>query len=180
MKKREGLVHIYTGKGKGKTTAALGLALRAAGWGMKVCLFQFMKRGTSGEAKAERLLKGRLKIVIFDETHPIFYHRSVRQKAAEVLKKKISHDLKIAKEALLLGNYDIVILDEIINALEGDFIKKKDITPLIKSKVRSSELVLTGRGAPKWLIKMADYVTDMRLVKHPYKRGQRARKGIEF
>lgn len=177
---KKGLVHIYTGKGKGKTTAAFGLALRAAGWGMKVCVFQFLKKGISGEAKAGSMLNSRLKVVIFDQTHPLFYHLSVRKKAAEALKKKVPHDLKKVKEALLLGSYDIVILDEIINAIEGNFVKKKDILSLVNLKHRTAELVLTGRGAPKWLINKAHYVTDMRLIKHPYNKGRRARKGIEY
>ncbi|MBL7069420.1 MAG: cob(I)yrinic acid a,c-diamide adenosyltransferase [Candidatus Omnitrophica bacterium] len=180
MKSSKGFVHIYTGKGKGKTTAAMGLAMRASGWKMNVCVFQFMKKGISGESKASRLSGGRIKIIAFNQTHPIFYHKSVRKKAGEILRKKIEGDLKIVKETLLLGNYDIIILDEIINAIDQKFIKKKEILSLIGLKFRSSELVLTGRGAPKWLIGKADYVTDMRLVKHPYRKGVRARRGIEY
>lgn len=180
MKRKLGFIHIYTGTGKGKTTAALGLALRAAGWGMRTCVFQFMKKGVNGEYKASLMLNGRLKVITFDQTHPIFYHKSVRKKARGTLEKRISHDLKIVKEALFLGNYDIVILDEIINALKENFVEKSDILPLIRMKTRSSELILTGRGAPDWLIEECDYVTDMRLVKHPYKKGVKARRGIEF
>lgn len=180
MKTKKGLIHIYTGKGKGKTTAALGLALRAIGWGRKVCIFQFMKKGINGEYKASSLLGRHLKVVTFDQTHPAFYHKSLRKKAAEILKNKICRDLKVVKEILLLGNYDIVILDEIINAIKEKFVKKSDILSLIKLKFRCSELVLTGRGAPQWLIDRCDYVTDMRLVKHPYKKGLKARKGIEY
>ncbi len=180
MKKNKGSIHIYTGKGKGKTTAALGLALRSIGWGKKVCVFQFMKKGINGEGRAANLLGGKLKVVTFDQTHPVFYHQSLRKKAADKLKKKIPQDLKAVKEALLLGNYDILILDEIINAISQKFIKKNDILPLIRSKFRISELILTGRGAPQWLIKEADYVTNMRLIKHPHQKGLTARKGIEY
>ena len=180
MKRKRGLIHIYTGNGKGKTTAALGLALRAAGWGMKACVFQFMKKGVNGESKASELLDKRLRVVTFDQTHPLFYHKSLRRKARATLLDKIKQDLKMVKEVLLLGNYDIIILDEIINAVKEKLVKKKDILDLINLKIRSSELILTGRGAPPWLIKFSDYVTEMRLVKHPYKKGLKARKGIEF
>jgi len=180
MKKNKNLVHIYTGKGKGKTTAAMGLALRAAGWGMKVCVFQFMKKGSGGESKASRSLGGRIKIVAFNQTHPVFYHKSVRRRAVEILERKVKEDLKTVKETLLMGTYDIVILDEIVNAASQKFAKKRDLLSLIDLKFRSCELVLTGRGAPKWLIDKADYVTDMRLVKHPYNKGLRARRGIEY
>lgn len=178
--RKKGFIHIYTGKGKGKTTAALGLALRAIGWGMKVCIFQFMKKGVNGESKASHLFNGRLKVVTFDQTHPMFCHKSLRKKAAEILKDRIYQDLKSVKETILLRNYDIVVLDEVINALREKFIKKEDILSLIELKFRTSELVLTGRGAPQWLIKEGDYVTDMRLIKHPFNRGLKARKGIEF
>lgn len=175
-----GLVHIYTGRGKGKTTAAIGLALRAIGWGKKACVFQFLKKGACGEKKASSLLGGKLKIITFDQTHPMFYHRSLRKGHTGILREKIPHDLKLVKETLLLGNYDIVILDEIINAIKEKFVKKEDILSLIRLKFRTSEIVFTGRGAPKWLLDEADYVTEMREVRHPFLKGVEARKGIEF
>ncbi len=178
--KKSGLVHIYTGDGKGKTTSALGLALRAIGWDKRVCVFQFLKKGINGEAKAAALSKGSLKIITFDQTHPAFYHKSLREKARDALQKKIPSDMKAVKETLIMGNYDIVILDEIVNCIAEGLVKKEEALALINLKFRTSELVLTGRGAPKWLIKKADYVTEMRLIKHPYKRGLKARKGIEY
>ena len=180
MKRQGGYIHIYTGKGKGKTTASLGLAMRAVGWGMRVCVFQFMKSGVNGEQRTSSLLGGRLKVVTFDQTHPMFYHKSVKNKAGRRLKERISRDLKVVRETLLIGNYDIVILDEVINAIKARYIKKGEALSLLNPRFRRSELILTGRGAPQWLIKKGDYVTDMRLVKHPYKKGLRARKGIEY
>lgn len=180
MKAKRGLIHVYTGDGKGKTSASLGLALRAIGWGKRVCVFQFMKKGVNGEYRASKLLHGRLKVVTFDQTHPAFYHKSVRRRAAEILKKKIPHDLKVVKETLLLGNYDIIILDEIINAIKEKYVKREDILSLINLKFRVCEIILTGRGAPPWLIKKCDYATKMHLLKHPYKKGIKARQGIEY
>ncbi len=178
--KKNSYIHIYTGDGKGKTTAAMGLAMRALGWGMKVCIFHFLKKGMGNELKLATSFNGRLKIVTFDQRHPIFLHKSLRHKAAEDLRKRLPHDLRIAKETILMGSYDMIILDEVINCLNEKFIDKKDILPIVSSKFLSSELILTGRGAPKWLISKADYVTEMRLVKHPYQKGRKARKGIEY
>ena len=176
----KGMIHIYTGKGKGKTSAALGLALRAIGWNKKVCVFQFLKKGANGEARAAALLKENIKIITFDQVHPMFYHKSLRKKSTTKLKENIQHDLKKVKETLLLGKYDIVILDEIVNCAAQKFIKKEDILSLIDLKFRRSELVFTGRGAPKWLISKADYVTNMQLIKHPYTKNLPARQSIEF
>ncbi|MFH1753455.1 MAG: cob(I)yrinic acid a,c-diamide adenosyltransferase [Candidatus Omnitrophota bacterium] len=180
MKQRKVHIHIYTGKGKGKTSAALGLAMRAIGWGMKVCVFQFLKKGTNGESKTTNLLESLLKVVTFDQTHPMFYEKHLRGAAAESLKKRFSQDLKTVQNVILEGNYAIVILDEILNAVDQDFVTKKEVLSLINSKFGISELVLTGRGAPEWLINKADYVTEMRLIKHPYTKGLPARKGIEY
>ncbi len=180
MKKRKVHIHIYTGKGKGKTSAALGLAMRAIGWGMKVCVFQFLKMGVNGESKVTDLMEDKLKVVTFDQTHPMFYKGPSRAAAVESLKNRFSKDMQTVQNVILEENYDIIILDEIINALSQEFVEKKDLTSLINSKLVISELVLTGRGAPKLLISKADYVTEMRLIKHPYNKGTAARKGIEY
>ena len=177
---KQGLVHVYTGKGKGKTTAALGIALRAAGWGQKTCVFQFLKKGASGEKHTASLLAGKLTVITFDQTHPMFYPKEVRDKVNERLKRRVAYDMAIVKEELLVGNYDIVILDEIINCLDQKFIKKSEILQLINMKLRKCELILTGRGAPTWLRKKAHYFTEMRLLKHPYNKGLPARKGIDY
>lgn len=180
MSGRKALIHVYTGEGKGKTTAALGLALRAAGWGRKVCVFQFLKKSACGEKKAGALLRGRITIVTFGQRHPIFFKGPLRKKTAAKLKKSIPRDLAAVKKTIRAGAYDIIILDEIINAINEGFLKKADILPILNLKTRSSELILTGRGAPQWLIKRADYATRMVAVKHPYEKGVAARKGIEY
>ncbi|MFH1847850.1 MAG: cobyric acid synthase [Candidatus Omnitrophota bacterium] len=179
-KMKRGLVHIYTGEGKGKTTAALGLATRALGWGRRVCVFQFLKKGKNGEYKTAKLFGGRFKCVTFDQTHPMFLPKRSRKKASMALRKKVLADMVAVNKAVLSGKYDIVILDEIINTLKEGYIGKEAVLSLIDNRSRASELILTGRGAAAWLLKKADYVTDMRLVKHPYKKGVLARKGIEY
>lgn len=180
MNRKKGYIHLYTGDGKGKTTASLGLAMRAAGWGRKVCIFQFMKRMMSGERKASGSFGKKLKIVAFDQRHPIFGRKVARGRAREILKKRLFVDMERVKRIISRGNYDIIILDEIINAVSGKFITKEDVISLMEIKSGRHELILTGRGAPKWLISKADYVTDMRPVKHPFSKGLKARKGIEY
>lgn len=179
---RQGLVHIYTGNGKGKTTAAFGLGMRAAGAGLKVCIFQFLKskRLTSGEVESTKRLSPKLKVVRFNQTHPIFLPPKDRHDSIQSLKSSIASALKEVEKALSSGRYDLVILDEVINAVSEKYLDVQALVGLINSKPRNVEMVLTGRNAPRELIRMADYVTEMKDVKHPYKRGIKARKGIEW
>ncbi len=178
--KKSGYIHIYTGTGKGKSTAALGLALRSVGWGKRVALFQFFKGESSGEYKAASLLKKRLKITSIGGQHPIFYPKRDRARVIRAIKKIIPIEVKHIKRVASSGSYDVVILDEIINALSAGIVSKKDLNSIINAKSKGSELILTGRGAPEWLIKKADYATNMRMVKHPYNKGLKARRGIEY
>jgi len=175
MKLEHGYIQVYTGNCKGKTTAALGLALRAAGREMMVCMVQFMKGGGPyGEhLAAERLAPyltiiqtGREGWVDKDNPHP----EDVRL-AREALVK--------AKEILTGGRYDIVILDEINGAVSFGLISVDDVLELMRSKPDDVELVLTGRNADEKIIEAADLVTEMREIKHYYKAGVPARIGIE-
>ena len=175
MKLEHGYIQVYTGNCKGKTTAALGLALRAAGREMMVCMVQFMKGGGPyGEhLAAERLAPyltiiqtGREGWVDKDNPHP----EDVRL-AREAL--------VIAKEALTGGRYDIVILDEINGAVSFGLLSVDDVLELMRSKPARVELVLTGRNADEKIIEAADLVTEMREIKHYYKAGVQARIGIE-
>ncbi|MBI3008226.1 MAG: cob(I)yrinic acid a,c-diamide adenosyltransferase [Candidatus Omnitrophica bacterium] len=178
----QGLVHIYTGNGKGKTTAAFGLGMRAAGAGLKVCIFQFLKskRLTSGEVESAKRLSPKLKVVRFNQTHPIFLSPKDRQDSIQSLKSSISSALKEVGKVLSSGRYDLVILDEVVNAVSEKYLDVQALVGLIDSRPEEVEMVLTGRNAPEEIIRMADYVTEMRDVKHPYKRGIKARKGIEW
>jgi cob(I)alamin adenosyltransferase len=177
----KGLVQIYTGSGKGKTTAAFGLALRAAGWGNKVIIYQFLKPESLklGERKAVTKSKLPIKIV------PLKIQWNMRKslndrKTIKKTKQKIALLFEKIKTQAKNKKYDIIILDEIVFCLTAKLITIDLIRNLIKSKAKQVELILTGRGASKDLIKSADLVTEMKLVKHPYNKNIKARKGIEY
>lgn len=173
----KGYVQIYTGDGKGKTTAALGLGLRAAGRGLKVLMFQFLKGAPSGELESAPLLEGRFKIIRLAETSK-FFGSMVEAEKAE-LKTRLKTELRQVEEVLADGYYDILILDEIMAALHGGLLTLEEILSLIDQKPTSMELVLTGRAAPPEIIARADLVTEMRPLKHYMDKGVPARVGIE-
>ncbi len=178
---KKGLVHIYTGNGKGKTTAAIGCALRAVGQGFKVAIFQFLKGGglDSGEIKALKV-KRNCKAVRFKQVHPCFQKNKKDIKCSNLLKKRIKQDFTKAKSEIFSKKYDVVILDEIIVAVRDGYISEAELIDLIDEKPLGVELLLTGRGATKDLIAWADYVTAMHPAKHPYSKKVPPRKGIEF
>jgi cob(I)alamin adenosyltransferase len=173
-KLEQGLVQIYTGEGKGKTTAALGLALRALGRGLKVFMLQFLKGEDTGELHAGRLFGDRF--VIQQTGLKGFIHRD-KIDPADVHRAKEA--LKLAHEVLSRGDYDLVILDEIIVALYFELISLHEVVEVIKARAPQVEVVLTGRYAPPELIEIADLVTEMKNVKHYYHAGVPAREGIE-
>jgi cob(I)alamin adenosyltransferase len=171
-KNRQGLVQIYTGEGKGKTTAALGLALRAAGRGLRVCFIQFCKGATSGE---HLLIE---KYPVFELLHPCA--GNLFTAPTDQLKKEAEETLALAEKKIISGQYDLIILDEINIAVYRGFLKVEQALALLDKKPAALELVLTGRYAPAALVERADLVTEMRAVKHPFTTGQNARDGIEF
>lgn len=171
-----GLVQIYTGNGKGKTTAALGLATRAAGQGFHVCFLQFLKDLPSGEVISVRKLDMRL--IRFPGT--FCCGRRLSREDKSKLKDEMQEALSQTEKIVKSGRYNLVILDEINFVLYKRLIKVKDILHLIKNKPSHIELVLTGRYAPPSLIQAADLVTEMLEVKHPFQQGIKARKGIEY
>jgi cob(I)alamin adenosyltransferase len=176
--KKKGLVIVFTGKGKGKTTAALGMALRASGHNMKTLVVQFIKNFKNyGELKfAQKYISGiQIKAIgkgyvgIRGDNKPLSEHQEEAKKA-----------LDFAKERIFSGKYDIVILDEINIALNLKLLSVSEVLKLIKEKPKELHLVLTGRNAPKGIIKVADLVTEMKEVKHPFRKGVLAQKGVEF
>jgi len=173
----KGLIHVYTGDGKGKTTAAFGLAKRAAGHGKKVLVLQFLKsrNRTSGELISSE--KAGIKVIKFeDQTTPLF-DSNVKPSA---LKRSIKKALDISVKEIKSGAYDVVIMDEIVTVLGCGYASMKNVEKVIDEKPDDVELIMTGRGAPERLIELADYVTEMKMIKHPFEKGVKARKGIEF
>ena len=168
---KKGFVQVYTGKGKGKTTAALGLALRAHGAGLAVYIGQFMKKGSFSEHKALKKLSKNIKLEQFGSGCLIKKEPTSKDKILAL--KGLAKVKKIVNKA----DYDLVILDEINTALGCGLLPLSEVLDLFKSK--HVEFVLTGRGAPEEIIRSADLVTEMKEVKHYYKKGVRSRVGIE-
>jgi cob(I)alamin adenosyltransferase len=170
---KQGFVHIYTGKGKGKTTAAVGLSVRARSRGLRVLFAQFMKNISGGEVGLLRKLGVevmRFERVLSPLFHPDADRRAIREEALKAL-----HAL-----GGVLGDYDLVVLDEFNYLLSGRLITAREARDFIAMRPENVELVLTGRGAPRWLIAMAGHVTEMRDVEHPARHGVGARRGIEY
>jgi len=174
MSLEKGYTHVYTGAGKGKTTAALGLGLRAAGAGFKVCMIQFMKGRRYSELDSvedmpnfEIIQHGRDEFVSKENPAQI---------DIDLAQKGLVH----AQEIIEKGKYDLVILDEINVAVDFNLIALEDVVELINEKPEKLELVLTGRSARPDVVKIADLVTEMLEIKHPYQKGVMARKGIDF
>jgi cob(I)alamin adenosyltransferase len=172
---KKGLIHVYTGEGKGKTTAALGLALRAAGHGWRTYIGQFLKGQDYGELEASGLLGDLLTIEQYGK--PTFVHAN---NAGEEDVRLAQEGLARACEVMQSGVYQIVVLDEINVALYFHLLTIEDVLAAIKSKPDDVELVLTGRRVPDPILACADYITHMQETRHPYQQGILAREGIEF
>jgi len=175
---KNGLVIVYTGNGKGKTTAALGMALRAVGHDYKVCMIQFIKGSWHyGEMSSSKKLEPEFELIavgkgfvgIIDDTSPHSEHEKSAREA-----------LRISKEKILSKKFDIVILDEINYAIDLSLIELNQVLDLIKLKPSNVTLVLTGNHAKDEIIQSADLVTEMKEIKHPFKSGIKAKKGIDF
>ena len=177
MRDNLGLIHIYTGEGKGKTTAALGLALRARGDGLTVLIAQLFK---SKSSELKMLDKIGVDYLQYSSSHPVFKKYSKNELAQHA--KGCTEFVKRAFEITRKKKYDLLILDEIGPALAYNLVDANILIELIRRKPEHTELVLTGRGIPEKVITLAkqDYVTEMNKKAHPYDRGINARQGIEF
>jgi len=173
--RHNGLIIVYTGEGKGKTTAALGLAFRAAGWGERIAIIQFIK----GYKKT-----GEWQIVERIEEIDIYQTGDVEIRAIGKLgekdKKSVRDALKLAKKIIKEQKHKIIILDEINNALNYDLVEAGEIIKLLREKPVGQTIVLTGRGAPKEVMEIADLVTEMKNLRHPFDNGIPAKKGIDY
>ena len=175
LKSQKGLVQVFTGNGKGKTTAALGTVLKAAGRGFKVRLIYFMKGDYErGEDKALAKFPN-VEITSFG-LRKFIDPANIRPEEKEQAKLA----LEAARQAVLGGGYDLVVLDEVNVALGYNLIEVDDIIQLIKDKPAHVEMILTGRYADNRLLEAADLVTEMVKVKHPFDKGIKARQGIEY
>ena len=175
---KDGLTIVYTGKGKGKTTAALGIALRAVGYEKKICMIQFIKGSWHyGEMDSSKRLEPEFEMVaigkgfvgIIDDNSPKEDHEKIAKEA-----------IRISNEKIQSKNYDIIILDEVNYAINLDLVSVNDVLSLIKSKPEELDLILTGNYARPEIIDAADLVTEMREIKHPFQQGIKAKKGIDF
>lgn len=174
------MLHLYIGDGKGKTSAALGCALRAIGWGKRVYCAQFLKdiNYASGEINAIKLANLAIKIERFKEQiHPFFCKKG----SVDIVKirRSIKESLVKIENSIVKREFDIIILDEILNALREKFVSEARLTSLIK-KAKDTELIFTGRTAPSALIRLADYVSYIKKIKHPFDKKTPARRSIEY
>jgi len=177
----KGLVQIYTGDGKGKTTAAFGLALRAAGQGNKVLIYQFLKPPSLdiGERFALQLGAVRIRVEVLDVPWDMSGSMD-DEKAVAGMQAAISEALERIAQTGEKRFYDVLILDEIVYCLSKGLAKLEDIKNIINRRDPGVEIVMTGRGATEQLLELADLVTEMKNVKHPFDKGLSARRGIEF
>ena len=178
METNRGLVLIYTGKGKGKTTAALGIVLRAVGHGLKVLMIQFIKgEWYYGELSSSKRLNPEFEMIaagkgfigILDDDHDFREH-----------KKSAKDALILAKEKISSKKYDIIILDEINYAINLKLVSTEEVIELINMRPKNTSIVLTGNYAPIEIIKVADLVTEMKEIKHPFQHGIKAKRGIDY
>lgn len=191
----KGLIQVYTGDGKGKTTASLGLALRAAGHELQVYIIQFMKGVSySGELLSIPRLAPYIKIKSFGRgcaraagIRGGFAHCTgcgqcfvMPGKVSDEDRETARMAFELAKEVIMSDEYDLIILDEIINAVHYDLVSVEQIKELAAKKPELVEIVMTGRNVPDEIVEIADLVTEMKMIKHPYEQGIKSRWGIEY
>lgn len=172
-----GLIHIYTGTGKGKTTSSVGLGVRALSHDLRVCYSYFSKKPSMfGNTEVNSLEKLGAVIMGSESQHPSFNKDVTHMSHSEVSQENFSN----IKKLISVEDFDMLIMDEILISVSQEFIKESELIDFIKSKPSKLELVMTGRGASDNLIDLADYVSYIEMVKHPYQKGIASREGIEF
>jgi len=176
MSLKIGYIQIYLGNGKGKTTAAFGQALRAAGSGLKTFIVQFMKNSPYGVMKISEQIPNWVTFEHYGNDSFVFSNKAAGEKDKYMAQQAFHR----ARKAMSSGKFDIVIMDEICVAIFFGLLKTQDVLSLLEEKLGSVELILTGRYCPPELIERADLVTEMQEIKHYYQENVAARKGIEF
>lgn len=172
-----GLIHVYTGTGKGKTTAAVGLCNRAIGYGLKTCYISFHKNPEKyGYNEINSLKKLGVSVYIFAKGHPHLDSSIDRNKICS----ETAEGLQKVKEIIETEKVELLVLDEILISVRDNFLDETELLSFIKEKPKDLELVLTGRGATDSILKLADYVSEINCIAHPYNKGIKSRKGIEF
>ncbi len=176
---KKGLIHIYTGDGKGKTTASIGLAVRALGQGLKVLFVQFFKedRAPSGEKEFFRSMNAGIELIRSNCRHPVFTKDKTDSSRVREL---INGAYEEAKKKVSAGGVDLLVLDEVMSAVNGGWIDLFGLMDFLSNRPTGLEVALTGRDAPPELVRTADYVTEMLKIKHPFDIGTQARKGIDY
>lgn len=173
-----GLIHIYTGNGKGKTTAACGLGIRAWGNGMRVLMVQFLKGSDTGEIKCFEKLGDNF---VFHRGRKVKgFVWNMTKEQLEDTRNICLEDLEWVKNAINSSDFDLLIMDEIMASISNGFLRINEVADFLKNKPEKLEVVLTGRNAPKELVELADYVSEINPQKHPFEKGVPARKGIEY
>lgn len=178
MRLQKGYIQVYTGDGKGKTTAAVGLATRAAGDGFKVYMVQFLKGGHTGELESAKKLQPEFQIFRFEKPRGFFWTLDDEEK--KELKKEINKAYEFCMESLKNNECDILIMDEVMGVLANKLLTEEQLLQLLDSKPENIEIILTGRNVPESIIKKADLVTEMKEIKHYFREGVPAREGIEY
>lgn len=173
----KGLVHVYCGDGKGKTTAAAGLAVRAAGSGRNVIFAQFMKGNDSGELTAMKQLPG-IEIIRNSKNYGFYHQMSSRDK--EAITEEHNRMLAVITERINGGKCDMLILDEFTYPYNYGLIDRVRVKRLVKNRPAAVEVVITGREPAEIFLEQADYITEMKCIRHPYNKGIQARRGIEY
>ncbi len=174
---QDALVHVYFGDGKGKTTATVGLAARASGNGLNVLFVQFLKDNKSSERKSLAKLKNITLLDAPDSIKFYVYMSETEKKQAADLSMDIFNK---ARDLLVDNRYDIVVLDEILAALECELIDLDIVLEFIKNRPKTLEVILTGRNCPDEILALSDYASEIKCIKHPFDSGHKARAGIEF
>lgn len=174
---KNGLVHIYCGDGKGKTTAAVGLAVRMAGSGGRVLFFQFLKNNTSSERRALEKIQG---VDLMDGLNEVKFTFNMTDSEKAQARRFYENSLLKIQELCENGAYDMIVLDEVVGAADKGFINTESVLKLIDAADGKTEIVMTGRRPCAAFLECADYVTEMKKLKHPFDHGIKARYGIEM